>query len=63
MKISPVYLRAEFQAQIEPPPITVINKEPKEVNKYYIIKIIMHQKISNAASETYKLKIITFENG
>ena len=38
-------------------------KEPNKVNKYAIIKIKMRQNQSDADSETYKIKIGTFENG
>ena len=60
MNISPVWISAEVQVRIEPPPIPLINKETKEVNKYDIIKIKMSQNPSDVASEIYKLKIVTF---
>ena len=63
MKNYPVWLSAEVQACIEPPTILLIKKEPPEANKYAIIKINMHQNPLDAASETYTLKIVTFEHG
>ena len=38
-------------------------KEPKEVNKYVIIKINLHQNTSDADSETYEPNIVNFEHG
>ena len=63
MKIYPAWISAEVQARIEPPPIPLIKKEPPESNEYAIIKIKMHQNPLDAASETYTLKIVTFEHG
>ena len=63
MKISSVWTSVEVQAQIETTPIQLVNKEPKEVNKYYIIKIKIHKNPSEVASEMYELKIVTFEHG
>ena len=62
MKISPAWLSAEVQARIKPPLITLINKDTQEANDHDIIKIKMRQKPSDAASETYKLKIVTFKH-
>ena len=63
MNISPPWISAEIQEQIEPTPILLINKEPKEVKEYDIIKIKICQNPSVAASETYEMKIVTFEHG
>ena len=54
MKISPVWISADAQQRIKPPPIPIM---------YDIINIKMRQNPSTADSETYKLKIITFEHG
>ena len=63
MNNSPVWLSAEVQADINPPPIPLINKEPPEANEYDIIKINVRRNPLDAASETYKMKIVTFDNG
>ena len=63
MKISPFWFSAEVEEKIEPPPILLIKKAPKEVNKYDIINIKVSQNPSDVASETYKLKMINSENG
>ena len=41
----------------------MINKDPPESNEYDIINIKMRQNPSDAVSETYELKIFTFEHG
>ena len=61
MNIFPAWLSAEVQARIEPPPILLINKDPPEANEYEILKINMRQNSSDAALETYKLNIFTFD--
>ena len=63
MNISPVWLSAEVQARIEPPPIPLVKKEPDKVNEYDIINIKMRQNPSDADSEKYELKIVTFDHG
>ena len=45
------------------PPISLVKKEPKNVNEYDIINIKMCRNLSDANSETYELKIVTFEHG
>ena len=62
MKVYPYWISVEEQAQIEPPPIPLVKKEPDEVNDYDIVNINMHQNPSDADSETYKLKIVAFEH-
>ena len=62
MNTSPICLSAELQAWINPPPITLIKKEPDNVNEYDIIKIKILWNLSDANSETYELKIVTFEH-
>ena len=57
------WISAEVQAHIDPPPIPIIKKDPPEFNEYDIINIKMRQNPSDAASEMYKLNIVTFENG
>ena len=61
-KNSPVWLSAEFQARIKHSLILLIKKYPKESNEYDIIKIKMRWNPSDAASEMYKLKIVTFKH-
>ena len=63
MRLYPVWLSAEVQARIKQPLIPLINKETENVSECDIIKINMHWDLSNANSETYELKIATFENG
>ena len=63
MKNSLGLLSAEVQARIDLPPIPIIKKDPQESNEYDIININMRQNPSDAASEMYKLNIVTFENG
>ena len=62
MKISPVWLIAEVQAWIKPPPITLVKREPDEFNNYDIINIKMRRNPSDASSEMYELKIVTFDH-
>ena len=62
MKTSPVWISAEVQVRIESPPILLVKKEPKKFNKYDIIKIKKRRNLSDANSETYKVKIVTFEH-
>ena len=63
MKISPIWISAEVQKRIKPPSNHVVKKEPDKVNEYVIIKIKMRRNPSDANSETYELKIVTFEHG
>ena len=63
MKNYPAWISAEVQARIKPPPIPLIKKDPLEANEYDVIKIKMRRNPSDAASKTYKLKIVTFEHG
>ena len=63
MKISPVWIGVEVQARINPPHIPLIKKDPINIIEYDIIKIKMRRNPSKAASETYELKIFTFDHG
>ena len=63
INISPSWLSAEVQAQIKTLPIPLVSKEPNKFIDYDIIKINMCQKPSDADSEAYDLKIVTFEIG
>ena len=62
-KLSPVWIRAEVQARIEPLLIMLIKKETGDVSECDITNIKMRRSLSDADSETYKLKIALFENG
>ena len=62
MNNSPVWISAEVQARIKPPTISLINKDPPEANEYDIINIKMRLNPSDAASETYELKIVPFDH-
>ena len=57
------WLNADVQACIEPPPILIIKAEAGNTDEYNIIKITMLRDPASAASETYELKLQTFENG
>ena len=63
MNISPLWISAEVQARIKPPPIPIIRKETDDVSECDIIKIKMRRNPSDADSETYGLKIAIFEHG
>ena len=63
MKNYPAQISAEVQARIEPPPILLIKKNPLESNKCDIINIKIRRNPLDAASETKKLKIVTFKHG
>ena len=62
MKLSPVWLSAEVQAWIKPPTIPLIKKETDDASECKIFKIKMCRNPSDANSETYELKIATFEH-
>ena len=57
------WLSTEVHTWIEPPPIHLVKKAPNKSNEYYTIKIKILQNLSDTDSETYKLKIVTFEHG
>ena len=57
-----IWLSAKLQERINPPPITSINKATNDVIECDIINIEMRRNLSAPDSETYKLKIATFEN-
>ena len=52
-----------MQAQIEPPPIPRIKNEIDDVSECEIIKIKIHQNLSDANLEMYELNIEMFEHG
>ena len=57
------WLNADIHTRIEPPkppPIKATNGNTEETN---IIKIKMRQDPASDTSDTYKLKVQTFENG
>ena len=62
MKLSPVWISAEVQARIKTLPIPLIKKEADYVRECDIIKIKKRQDPFDANSETYDIKIATFEN-
>ena len=63
MNISPACISTEVKERIEPPLIPLVKKEPDKVNEYDIINIKMRQNPSDADSEKYELKIVTFDHG
>ena len=63
LHLNPAYLSAEMKARIWPLPIPLIKAAMKYMSKCNIINIKMHCNLSAANSETYELKITTFENG
>ena len=65
MKIhpNPNWLSADVQARIEPPSFPLIKAELEEEKLSDIIKIKIHREPASSTSETYKLKISTFEKG
>ena len=60
MKLYIVWISAEVQARIKPPPIPLIKKETDDVSECDIIKIKMCRNPTDANSEMYKLKIVIF---
>ena len=56
------WLNADVQAHIEPPPILLIKATSVKMEKFNIININMRQDPAWTASETYELKVQTFEN-
>ena len=62
-KSTPDWISAEVQALIKPLQITPVKKITDNVSKFNIININMRWNPSDADSETYELKIVTFENG
>ena len=62
INLYPVWINEEVQAWIEPPPIPTIKNEIDDVSECDIIKIKIHQNLSDANSETYKLNIAMFEH-
>ena len=63
MKVSTntVWIRAELQACIKPPPIPLINSVTEDVNGCDIFNTKMRHNQSEAYSETYNINIATFE--
>ena len=57
------WLNADVQARIEPPTTPLIKEMTEKVEEYNIIKIKMCWDPELAKSETYGLKVQTFENG
>ena len=53
-------MSAEVQSHIKPLPIILIKKETDDVSECDIIKVKVRWNPSDADSETYKIKIITF---
>ena len=52
-----------MQTWIKTSPITLVKKVTDDVRECKIINIKLNHNPSSADSETYKLKIATFENG
>ena len=64
MKINQIYncLSADLQSNIAPPMITIIKVELEEERLRNIIKVNKRRKLDSATYDTYKLKMVTFEN-
>ena len=64
MKIhtKPAWLSVDVQAHIYPPLIPLIKSVKEDVNKCDVIKTKISQNPESANSETYELKIDTFDN-
>ena len=60
---NPNWLSAETQARIDPPPIPLTKAETEEEIERNIIKVKMRRNLSSDTSETYELKMDTFDNG
>ena len=56
-------LNADFQARIDPPPIPLLKAKTGKTEETHIIKIKILRYPASATSETYDLKLQTFENG
>ena len=63
MNTSGIWLNAEIQAQIEPPPISLIRAKLQEQKATNIIKDEIFRNTSQATSETNKVNRYTFNNG
>ena len=57
------WLNSDVQARIEPPPITLLKATAGKTEETHIIKIKMRREPASSTSETYELKVQTFENG
>ena len=57
------WIYADVQARIEPPPTPLIKATNVNTEETDIINIKMHQDPASATSDTYELKVQTFENG
>ena len=55
-------LSADSQSHIEPPMIPIIKVELEEERVSNIIKVNKRRKLDSATYDTYKLKMVTFEN-
>ena len=60
---NPNWISADVQARGEPPTIPLIKAETEEEKASKTIKVKMRQNPDSAASETYNMKMATFENG
>ena len=58
-----IWLSADMQARIEPPPITLIKLEVDDDRTTNIIKVKMRRNPSPPTSETYSINMNTFEYG
>ena len=58
-----IWLSADMQARIEPPPITLIKLEVDDDRTTNIIKVKMRRNPSSAASEMYNVNMNTFDDG
>ena len=57
------WLNADIQARIDPPPIPLIKATNGKTEETDSINIKIHQYPTSTTSDTYKLKVQTFENG
>ena len=62
-KTSGLWLSADIQAQIDPPPTPLIKAELEEQKATNIIKVEIQRNPSQAAPENYKVNTPTLNNG
>ena len=60
--LSPAWLSAELEAQMDSLPIPVMKKEIDDVSDCDTINIKIRRNLSDAESETYELKIVKFDH-
>ena len=58
-----IWISADMQARIDPPPIPLIKLEVDDDRTTHIIKVKMRRNPSSVASKTYNININMFDDG